>query len=182
MEIMPRNGKRASTKVDLTAMVDLGFLLITFFMLASTLAKPFTMQILKPAVDGDPSLYPESKTATLLIGTRDKVYTYAMSDVMASPSDFKIDSVDYTSNGLRRYIQRRQDEVKAKWGDKDMLLVLIKPLPGASYKHMVDVLDEMMISQVRRYAIMKAETPVDSMVVSLVGESLGIRPRHKYQG
>ena len=48
MEVMPRQSKRVSTKVDLTAMVDLGFLLITFFMLASTLAKPTTMQILKP--------------------------------------------------------------------------------------------------------------------------------------
>lgn len=182
MEIMPRNGKRATTRVDLTAMVDLGFLLITFFMLASTLAKPFTMQILKPAADGDPSMYPESKTATLLIGTRDKVYTYSMPDVMTSGAEFKIDSVDYTSTGLRRYIQHRQDEVKARWGDKDMLLVLIKPLPGTNYKHMVDVLDEMMISQVKRYAIMKPDTPVDSMVVSLVGESLGHKTVHKCQG
>ena len=87
-------------------------------------------------------------------------------------AEFKIDSVDYTSTGLRRYIQHRQDEVKARWGDKDMLLVLIKPLPGTNYKHMVDVLDEMMISQVKRYAIMKPDTPVDSMVVSLVRESL----------
>ena len=47
---------------------------------------------------------------------------------------------------------------------------------------MVDVLDEMMISQVKRYAIMKPDTPVDSMVVSLVGESLGYKTVHKCQG
>ncbi len=67
----------------------------------------------------------------------------------------------------------RQAEVQAKWGDKDMLLVLIKPLPGASYKHMVDVLDEMLINGVKRYTIMKANTPVDSMVVNLSGEAWG---------
>ncbi len=56
MEVNQRNGKRVSTRVDLTAMVDLGFLLITFFMLASALAKPTTMQILKPDETGDPSV------------------------------------------------------------------------------------------------------------------------------
>jgi biopolymer transport protein ExbD len=171
MDVMQRNGRRLSTKVDLTAMVDLGFLLITFFMLATTMAKPYSMQLLKPEEDGDPSPYPESKTATLLIGTKDKVYTYSMPDVMTSPSDFVIDSVSYSSTGLRKYIQRRQAEVEAKWGDKEMLYVLIKPLPGAKYKHMIDVLDEMLISDVKRYTILKADTPVDSMVVSLTGET-----------
>ncbi len=171
MEIMQRNARGVSTKVDLTAMVDLGFLLITFFMLASTMAKPATMQVLMPSAEGDPIRYPQSKTATLLIGTRDKVYTYSMPDVMRSPSDFKVDSADYSAAGIRKYIQRRQAEVQAKWGNRDMLFVLIKPLPGANYKHVVDVLDEMMINQVKRYSIVEANTPVDSMVVSLTRET-----------
>lgn len=171
MEVNQRNGKRVSTRVDLTAMVDLGFLLITFFMLASTLAKPTTMQILRPDATGDPSEYPQSKTATLLIGTGDQLYTYSLPDEISSMSDVIIDSIGYSANGLRKYIQRRQAEVQAKWGNQDMLLVLIKPLPGANYKHVVDVLDEMLINDVKRYTIMKADTPVDSMVVNLVGES-----------
>lgn len=169
MEITQRKGKRVSTKVDLTAMVDLGFLLITFFMLASTLAKPTTMQILKPDETGDPSEYPQSKTATLLIGTRDQLYTYSLPDKTSSMAEVLVDSMDYSANGLRKYIQRRQAEVQAKWGDKNMLLVIIKPVPGASYKHMVDVLDEMLINDVQRYTIMKPDTPVDSMVVQVIG-------------
>ena len=70
---------------------------------------------------------------------------------------------------------RRQAEVQAKWGDKDMLLVLIKPLPGANYKHVVDVLDEMLINDVKRYTIMKADTPVDSMVVKIIGLNICLR-------
>lgn len=174
MEVMPRQSKRVSTKVDITAMVDLGFLLITFFMLASTLAKPTTMQILKPDETGDPSVYPQSKTATLLIGTRDQLYTYSLPDEISAMSEVMIDSIDYSANGLRKYIQRRQAEVQAKWGDRDMLLVLIKPLPGANYKHIVDVLDEMLINDVKRYTIMKADTPVDSMAVNLIGEGWGM--------
>ena len=97
-----------STKWNSPAMVDLAFLLITFFMLATTMAKPASMQILKPTDDGDSAPYPQSKTATLLIGTKDKVFTYSMPDVMSSPSDFSIDSVSYASSGIRKYIQRRQ--------------------------------------------------------------------------
>lgn len=175
MEINQRNGRRVSTRVDLTAMVDLGFLLITFFMLASTLAKPTTMQILKPDETGDPSVYPQSKTSTLLLGTRDHLYTYSLPDEIRSISDIMIDSMDYAANGLRKYIQRRQAEVEAKWGNKDMLLVLIKPLPGANYKHVVDVLDEMLINNVKRYTIMKADTPVDSMVVKIIGLNICLR-------
>jgi len=156
-------------------MVDLGFLLITFFMLASTLAKPTTMQILKPDETGDPSVYPQSKTSTLLLGTRDHLYTYSLPDEIRSISDIMIDSMDYAANGLRKYIQRRQAEVEAKWGNKDMLLVLIKPLPGANYKHVVDVLDEMLINDVKRYTIMKADTPVDSMVVKIIGLNICLR-------
>lgn len=175
MEIIQRNRKHVSTKVDLTAMVDLGFLLITFFMLATTLGRPTTMEILKPSAEGDPTPYPQSRTATILIGTRDKVYTYALPNVIQSRKDIVMDSTDFTSTGLRRYIQRRQEEVKAKWGDKDKLLVIIKALPGAQYKHLVDVLDEMLISQVKRYAIAEANSPVDSMVVAMAGETWGSR-------
>lgn len=178
MDVLQRNSRRQSTKVDLTAMVDLGFLLITFFMLATTMAKPTSMQILKPTTDGDSSPYPQSKTATLLIGTKDKVYTYSMPDEMSTPSELMIDSVSFSSIGLRKYLQRRQSEVGAKWGDKDMLYVLIKPLPGTPYKHMIDVLDEMLINDVKRYSILKADAPVDSLVVSIIGETWHTKHEH----
>ena len=61
MEIQNQNRKSVSTKVDLTAMVDLGFLLITFFMLASTLAQPKIMQVIMPDGKGDPTPYAQSK-------------------------------------------------------------------------------------------------------------------------
>jgi len=75
--------KKMSTRVDLTAMVDLGFLLITFFMLATTFNKPKTMEIVKPAKDDDKKDVPVikmSKTVSFLLGNNDKVYWYVSPD------------------------------------------------------------------------------------------------------
>ena len=74
--------KKMSTRVDLTAMVDLGFLLITFFMLATTFNKPKTMEINKPAKDDDKKIEEPpikmSKTVSFMLGNNDKVYWYAI--------------------------------------------------------------------------------------------------------
>ncbi len=168
MEIQPRNKRSRSTSVDLTPMVDLGFLLITFFMLATSFNKPKTMEVLKPDVEGDPAPYPQSKTCTLMLGSRDMIYTYSLPDEMISSIVPFVDSIDYSPSGLRKYLQRRQIEVEKKWGSRDMLFVIIKPLPNSSFKNLVDVLDEMLISDVKRYAIERANTQVDSLIMEMV--------------
>src|SRR5258706_10108325 len=115
MEILQHPKKSISTKVDLTPMVDLGFLLITFFMLVSSFSKPKAMEVLKPE-NGEATPYPQSKTATLMLGTRGKIYTYSLPDSIDISMDFPIDSMDYSQYGVRKYIQRRQSEVEMKWG------------------------------------------------------------------
>ncbi|HEY3387260.1 MAG TPA: biopolymer transporter ExbD [Saprospiraceae bacterium] len=170
MEIQNQNRKSVSTKVDLTAMVDLGFLLITFFMLASTLAQPHIMQVIMPDGKGDPTPYPQSKTATIILGSRDRIYTYSLPDELTLPDGIFIDSMDYSPAGLRDFIQRRQLEVKSRWGDQDKLMVIIKPLAASSFKNIVDVLDEMQITNVKRYAIVRPDSPLDSMVLFLSGQ------------
>jgi biopolymer transport protein ExbD len=166
--------KKMSTRVDLTAMVDLGFLLITFFMLATTFNKPKTMEVNKPAKEEEPEKEPPikmSKTATLLLGVNDKVYAYVSPDEIDPTTELTLDSLSYGPQGLRKFIQRRQSEVQAQWGNKDDLFVMIKPLPGSSYKNIVDVLDEMTISNVKRYAILEPTDPIDSLVAVQIGQS-----------
>lgn len=169
-------GKKMSTRVDLTAMVDLGFLLITFFMLATTFNKPRTMEVNKPAKDENLDKEKEppikmSKTATLMLGKGDKIYAYVSPDEIDLETGLELDSLDYSPKGLRWFIQKRQGEVEQQWGDKEQLFVMIKPLPGSTVKNIVDVLDEMTINDVKRYAILEPNDPIDSLVALTVGQS-----------
>jgi biopolymer transport protein ExbD len=154
-------GKKMSTRVDLTPMVDLGFLLITFFMLTTTLAKPQIMALVLPEKDKElekEEPVKESKVLTLLLGGNDKVYWYE------GITDPKLDSCDYSAEGVRKVILDKMDKVKAQWGLKDydnpktgekeqisMMTVLIKATDQARYKNFVDILDEMSICNVKFY-------------------------------
>ena len=166
--------KKMSTRVDLTAMVDLGFLLITFFMLATTFNKPKTMEVNKPdkndkKVDEPPIKM--SKTLSLMLTSRDNVINYVSPDDIDANTQLSIDSTDYSANGVRKVIQRRQAEVKAQWGNQDDLFVMIKPLPKSKYKNIVDILDEMSITGVIRYAILPPNDPIDSLIALIIGET-----------
>ncbi len=167
--------KKQSTRVDLTAMVDLGFLLITFFMLATTFNRPKTMEVNKPAKDDDdkkeqPAIK-MSKTVSLLLGNNNLVYWYVSPDEITAETNLELDSVDYSPKGVRKVIQRRMKEVREQWGDSTNLFAMIKPLPGSKYKNIVDILDEMTINNVKTYAILPPNDPVDSLVCVTIGQS-----------
>jgi len=156
---------RHPPRVDLTAMVDLGFLLITFFMLASSMGTSKIIEIDKPS-GNEPQDLPESKSLTLILSSRDMVYSYMTDDHL--PNGIQIDSFSYTSGGLRSRIITRQNEVEQLYGDRQLLFVLIKPLQNSPYKHTIDVLDEMRILQVSRYAIVAPNNLMDSMVINII--------------
>ncbi len=166
--------KKMSTRVDLTAMVDLGFLLITFFMLATTFNKPKAMEVNKPAKDDTEKDVPEvkmTKTYTVLIATNDKAYCYTASE---DDPNILVDSTDFSRTGFREKIRERQKAVEQMWGNKDELFVLIKPLPKSDYRNLVNVLDEMAINGVKKYAIIDEFNFADSTIVKQVGQSLDI--------
>jgi biopolymer transport protein ExbD len=165
-------GKKGSPRVDLTAMVDLGFLLITFFMLVTTYSKPKTMEVNKPAKPENEEEEPavkKSKTLSVLLGENDKVYWYVGAD---DADEIEFDSTDFSKTGIRQRIMIRQKEVERQWGNKDELIVLIKSMPGAKYKSFVNILDEMSITQTKRYAIVDID-PLDSLIMGKVGARFG---------
>lgn len=139
-----KRGKKLSTRVDLTPMVDLAFLLITFFMLTTTFAKPQTMEINMPAKDKEKpketQAIKESKALTVVLGANDKVFYYQ------GVTDPKVDSTDFSDNGIRRVLLQKNREIPD-------LVVVIKPMEISRYKNVVDILDEMTITNTTRYAI-----------------------------
>lgn len=136
-------GKNAPT-VDMTPMVDLGFLLITFFMLASSFMSPKIIKMLSPADTDDPITAPPlkcSKSLTLIVDASNKVKYYTC------PESSQPDSIDFSAKGLRTLILNKQQEVATQWGDKKELIVLLKLTPDAQYKRLVDAIDEMNLTQ-----------------------------------
>jgi len=153
--------KKQSTRIDMTPMVDLGFLLLTFFILTTTFAKPQTMEINMPVKTKNPEDQNELKASnalTLLLGANDKIYWYAgLPDEPTAPG---VQITDYSANGLRKILLDRKSNPD--------LVVLIKPMDTdketGRYKNMVDVLDEMNITDTRKYAIVDVD-PRDEKLV-----------------
>lgn len=141
--------KKQSTRVDLTAMVDLAFLLITFFMLTTTLAKPKAMDIAMPDKTDltQQKPVPASRTMTILLGSDDKIEWYMGETGKSAPTkDF------YGSRGIRKAILDNKEKVKQASGGQNMIII-IKPSDKSTYKNMVDIIDEMSITGSDIYAI-----------------------------
>jgi biopolymer transport protein ExbD len=148
--------KKISTKVDLTPMVDLAFLLITFFMLTTTLNKPNAMELNMPKKVDDPAkkaLVNEELLLNLVLDKDDAVWWYEGSTV----SDLKKIAFTNGKGGVRDIIYWKQDKLERSYGNKDTMICIIKTTDEAKYKNMVDALDEMDITNVKRYALQDAE-------------------------
>jgi biopolymer transport protein ExbD len=141
---------KQAPRIDLTAMVDLAFLLITFFMLTTSLAKPNAMDLAMP-VEALPQPVSETRTMTICLGKGDQLQWYR--GTLEAPIVSPVIS-DYTSAGIRKAIlEQSKAAVKSSGDSKKGLIVLIKPSNKSNYKNLVDILDEMSISNVASYAI-----------------------------
>lgn len=162
--------KKSNAKVDLTAMVDLAFLLITFFMLTTSLSKPQSMDLGLP--DKDEKDKPEKdikvdqrRTMTIIMGKDNKVKWFH--GILEAPEpNGKPTDAQYGRNGLRKEILKRVISVPQVTGDKDKgLIVIIKPSKKSNYRNLVDVLDEMAICKVPTYAIVNEITDEEMKLV-----------------
>ncbi|RZJ76183.1 MAG: biopolymer transporter ExbD [Flavobacterium sp.] len=148
--------KKSSAGVDLTAMVDLAFLLITFFMLTTSLSKPQSMNLAMPDKEKDPNKeqtmdVPDDRTMTILIGKDSSLLWYlGRFDAPLVP----FTKTSYGKDGIRKELLSRVKSVLQTTGDPEKgLIVIIKASDAASYKDLVDILDEMAITKVQLYAI-----------------------------
>ena len=202
--------KKMNTRVDFTPMVDMMMLLITFFMLCTTLSKPQAMQLTMPSndknvQDEDKSATKASHTITIVLAGNDKIYHIDGLPNYEDPTCLK--ETTWGKNGIRKVLiehmteegiapvakimlaKQKLDEKKLKYNMADSiyqrelseikngnidgekvpkLTIIIKPLDTASYKNMVDALDEMQICSIGTYVIDKI-TEDDQKLLALKG-------------
>ena len=162
-----KKAKKMSTRVDMTPMVDLGFLLITFFIFTTTMAQPTAMNLFMPKdVDKpeDQNKVKESGAFTILLGKQDVVYFYEGLDP-STEGNFRT----ATFKTIRDEIIRKKQSTKV-----DDLVIIIKPSEDATYKNTVDILDEMTISEIKRYAMVDI-SPVEYQLVKITEGAAGIK-------
>jgi len=146
--------KKLSTRVDLTPMVDLGFLLITFFMVSTVWSKPHASTLRMPA-QGPPTKVGDDAALTLVALEDNKVFYYN-GDLTESLQKGTYGVTGYGQhNGIGDIIRTKQlaMDKSYKGGRKEMML-LIKPTRASNYKNVVGLLDEALINDVKRYALL----------------------------
>jgi biopolymer transport protein ExbD len=186
-----KKAKKLSTRVDMTPMVDLGFLLITFFIFTATMSSPTTMDLNMPKdteKKEEETKVKQSGALTIMLGKKDKVFYY---EGELSPDGANFKSTDF--KGIRDVIIKKKKDVianytpnpeceaKAKEKGKPVsdcfdtdFVVVIKPTEDANYKNTVDILDEMTINMVKRFAMIKI-TDVERDLVRATEQSGGIQ-------
>ena len=141
-------------KVDMTPMVDLGFLLISFFVITTELSRPKAMNLYMPA-DGPPTPSSESKTITLLAGANNELFYYYGEEKNAGTKNPILKTSWDENEGIGKIIGKKQQALDKLPGGRNEMVVIIKPGKESAYKNVVDILDEMTIHGVTRYAVVK---------------------------
>lgn len=162
-----KKAKKMSTKVDMTPMVDLGFLLITFFIFTTTMSQPTAMNLYMPKDVDKPeeqNKVKESGAFTIMLGKNDVVYFYEGMDP-STEGNFRT----ATFKTIRDEIIR-----KKKSTNPEDLVMIIKPTIDATYKNTVDILDEMTINEIKRYAMVDI-SDTEYQLVKITEAAAGIK-------
>lgn len=168
-------------RVDFTPMVDMNMLLITFFMLCTSLSKPQTMEISMPSNDKriteeQQTKVKASQAITFLLASGNRLFYYEGEPVYEEPASLK--ETTYGADGARAMLLQRNARAVAqvnelkRWrqaleltdeaykerlaevkGGKENPTVIIKPTDQASYANLIDLLDEMQVCSIGRYVI-----------------------------
>lgn len=185
-----KRSKKLSTRIDFTPMVDLGFLLITFFMLATTLIKPQTMEITMPSTkdteEDNKTVAKASQAVTLILGKDNKVFYY-----FGKTENAQVSTTDFSTKGLREMLLKKNYDIAKQIADlkiekerthmsdenyskeaskikagKNAPVVRIMATDSATYKNLVDALDEMNICSISRYAIVDMDDANKALIAS----------------
>lgn len=146
----PVRPKKLSTRVDLTPMVDLGFLLITFFIFTTTMSEPRALVLNTPAGDIPGTKYAESTVLTIIPVANDKVFYYHGHLADADREGLYGFTSFSVSTGIGDIVRKKQEALGAKRAD---MTLIIRPSKACTFRNVVDALDEVLINDVRHYSL-----------------------------
>lgn len=171
MEINKKvRSRKLNSKVDLTAMVSVSFLLIIFFMVAGELRKPKVMDFTIPQGSCGPrkiSCYSGGDTYTILLGENNKLISY--SGFLEAPLNAP-KKIGYGKSGIRQDLlikNKSMMEYNSQLGKAFKgITVIIKPSKKSSYGNLVDILDEMKITGITSYSVLDEFTPEETKLLA----------------
>ena len=154
-ELQTNNSKKGnkklnkkSTRVDLTPMVDLGFLLLTFFVFTTALSKPHTLQLDMPKGPADDPVCASCAFTVLL--DKDNIIQYYEGDLADHPP---VKETSFGPDGIRKIILEKRKLVKTVRGDADQIILIIKPSDASSFQNFVNMMDEVEINNIKKYYV-----------------------------
>lgn len=156
-----KKGKKLSTRVDMTPVVDLAFLLLTFFMLATTFIKPQVMELPLPEKqDGEtkskqPKVH-ERRVLSIVLDGDNRIYWYI------GVTDPQVHETDYSATGIREVLLEQNRLI-------DKMVVLVKPDETSTYENLVDILDELRITSIARYALVDMDEEDKAIMAKYLG-------------
>lgn len=188
-----KRAKKGSTHIDMTPMVDLAFLLLTFFILTTTMYKPSTLQLTFPVPNPDPNIKPPKveNAITLLLTKKDAIFYYRGGlepTTVLERTDFKQLTTVLTVNNKtaiekiqalqKDLISKKIDEAafdslkNAVQREKTSLFAIIKPDKDARFRNMIDMVDEMDIHGIGKYAVQDSLKPEEQALLDIAKQTL----------
>ncbi|WP_149207199.1 ExbD/TolR family protein [Flavobacterium johnsoniae] len=173
MKNLPKKvrSKKLSSRVDLTAMVSVSFLLIIFFMVVGELSKAKIMDLSLPhnnegRISCGPIREGENRSITVILDDNNRLTYYMglVSSPIIAPKE-----IQYGKEGIRKELLIRKQNIlnySSKNVRPENLIVIIKPSKKSNFKNLVDILDEMAITEISTYAIIPEFTPEESKLLA----------------
>lgn len=174
---MAQLGNSKSPRIDMTPMVDLGFLLLTFFVLTNDMQRPRAMQIVVPADNDNKEKVDDNvaqeRVLNILLTGEDRIYYYQ------GLKDPELNQTNFSAEGIRQVIVKKQKETLKdpkliqQGIEERELIVMIKVAHDARHKNFVDIVDEMSITDQSRYMLVDI-TPTELLMVKDYEENQGM--------
>lgn len=169
----PRS-KKLYPKIDLTAMVSVSFLLIIFFMVSNELSKPRGIELGLPqscCISPEVIICGKDKrrTITLLLDDNNQVISYT--GYLEFPEE-QPKILDYGKNGIRKELLSKNKQIQQLYAPYNIYnsgaIVIIKPSKKSNFKNLIDILDEMSITNIPTYAIINDFTPEEVKLLKTI--------------